>query len=254
MLKYNDLSNKTVLITGATRGIGKTILKLFSASGCCIYACARKKSKDFENNLEDLSTKHNVSITPLYFDLNNDVEIKNVFLGLIKNKIKIDILINNAGISHGGLFQMTSSKTLKEVFQVNFFSQVMVTQYVIKLMIKQKIKGTIVNISSIAGIDGYPGYIAYGSSKAALNYMTKTLVDELSPHGIRINSVAPGLTETEMASEMESKAKNTMINNSALKRLATSSEIAKVVIFLSSNESSFVNGQILRIDGGKSFI
>lgn len=254
MLTYKDLKNKTVLITGSSRGIGKTILKLFSANGCHIYACARKKSKDFENYLLEISKKHNVLINPLYFDLKNDIEIKNVFSDLLKNKIKIDILINNAGISHGGLFQMTTLTALKEVFQVNFFSQVMVTQYVTRLMIRQKVYGTIVNISSIAGLDGYPGYIAYGSSKAALNYMTKTLVDELSPHGIRINSVAPGLTETEMATEMESKAKNTMINNSALKRMASSIEIAKVVLFLSSSESSFVNGQILRIDGGKSFL
>jgi len=248
-LSSNLLFNKTVLITGSNRGIGKSIVEIFALNGANIWACARKETLEFQDFISNISIKYRVSVRALYFDLTNENEIKESLKILVTEKCKIDVLINNAGIAHGSFLQMTSIKTIKDVFEINFFSQLLIIQFVSKLMMKQK-SGSIVNLASVAGLDSYPGYSAYGSSKAALIYATKTLAKEFAPYNIRINAIAPGLTETEMATQMEEKAKGTMVNDSAMKRLAKPEEIANMALFLASDLSSFVNGQVMRVDGG----
>ena len=243
------LENKTALITGSNRGIGKIIVETFALNGASIWACARKETPEFKEFISMVSSKYNVQVSALYFDLTNETEIKDTLKILISEKSRIDILVNNAGVAHGALLQMTTMKTLKEVFEINFFSQLFIIQYISKLMMKQK-SGIIINMASIAGMDGYPGYSAYGSSKAALIYATKTLAKELAPYNIRINAIAPGLTETDMALQMERKAKDTMLNDSAMQRLAKPIEIANTALFLASDLSNFINGQIIRVDGG----
>ena len=163
---------------------------------------------------------------------------------------KIDILVNNAGmVSKNALFQMTSIGTMKNVFEVNFFSQMLITQYILKKMLKQK-NGSIVNIASIAGIDGKPGQMEYGASKAALISATKTLANELSIYGIRVNAVAPGVTETSMIDGMDMELLKTSVDRTMMKRVGKPEEIAEVVSFLASEKASYITGQILRVDGG----
>ena len=249
LLDNNTLSGKTVLITGCNRGIGESMMNLFAEHGASIIACCRKSSSEFEQKIQVVAEKNNVSITPLYFDLTNEDEIKKAINSLLSNKIKIDVLINNAGVAYGSLLQMTSMKTLKEVFEINFFSQVLITQYIAKLMTKQK-GGSIINMASVAGIDSFAGYTAYGCSKAAIIYFTKTIAKELAPFNIRVNAIAPGLTDTQMAVMMEDKAKTDMITKSAFNRLGKPEEIAQLALFLASDQSSFITGQVIRIDGG----
>ncbi|HNW91212.1 MAG TPA: SDR family oxidoreductase [Bacteroidales bacterium] len=250
MLSSNNiLTDKTALITGSNRGIGKTIVETFALNGASVIACARKETKEHQAFLNDTSEKYGVTVRPIYFDLANEIEIKESLKKLIDERCRIDILVNNAGVAHGGFLQMTTLKTIKEVFEINFFSQLMIIQLVSRLMMRQKC-GSIVNMASVVGMDGYPGYSAYGSSKAALIYATKTLAIEFAPYNIRINAIAPGLTATEMATQMEKKAKEILVGDSAMKRLAKPQEIANVALFLASDLSSFINGQVLRIDGG----
>lgn len=249
MLSSNLLEGKTALITGCNRGIGKVMLETFAMNGASIWACARKETPEFTTFLNETASKYKVTIRALYFELTNEQEIKDALKVLVTEKCKIDILVNNAGIAHGGFLQMTSLSTIKDVFEINFFSQLLIIQIVSKLMMRNK-SGSIINMSSIAGLDAYPGYSAYGSSKAALIYATKTLAKELAPFNIRINAVAPGLTETDMATQMEDKAKDIMVGDSAMKRLAQPQEIANMALFLASDLSSFVNGQVMRVDGG----
>lgn len=243
------LDNKVALITGANRGIGKAILELFAQHGANIWACARKKDLEFERYLFEIGQENNVKVKPLYFDLKIESEIKAALKPLILEKEKLNILVNNAGIAHGSFFQMTSIEKIKEIFEVNYFSQLLVTQQLIKL-IKRQGKGSIINISSIAGIDAEAGFIAYGSSKAALIYATKVLAIELAVDNIRVNAIAPGLTDTDMAQQMEHKAKENMVQSSAMHRLAMPNEIADTALYLASNLSEFVNGQVIRVDGG----
>lgn len=249
MCSSNSLVGKTALITGCNRGIGKEILSLFAKEGASVIACVRKENIEFISFISELSLKCAVSIEPLYFDISNEEEIKAAMKSLLQKKTKIDILVNNAGIATGAFLQMTSMKQLKDVFQINFFSHVLITQFVSRMMMKERM-GCIINMGSIAGLENFGGYSAYGSSKAALMYFTKTIARELAPYNIRVNSIAPGLTDTGMAGLMEDKAWKEMVGRSDLNRLGEPKEIAELALFLASDKSSFITGQIIRADGG----
>ena len=244
------LAGNNAMITGCSRGIGKSILELFAANGANIWACARKPSSEFIENINILASKNNVLITPVYFDLADTESIKEGLKTILNSKKDINILVNNAGIvSENSLFQMTSIEKMRQVFEVNFFSQMLLTQYIIRKMVTQK-NGSIVNISSIAGIDGDPGQLEYCASKAAMIAATKKLSNEFSKFNIRVNAVAPGVTETDMIEGMKQETMQHFINNSNMGRCGKTSEIAQVVLFLASSMSSFMTGQVLRADGG----
>lgn len=243
------LKNKNIFITGTNRGLGKTILVKCAKNGANIWAHSRCSNNDFLQFVKDLSLQYNVSILPVFFDMTNGTEMKKEVEKVLRTKTKIDVLINNAGIAHGGLFQMTPISKIKQIFDVNFFSQLELTQLILKSMTKNK-EGNIINISSIAGMDLKKGNTAYGTSKAALIAWTKVLSKELAMYNIRVNSIAPGLSNTAMANLMEEKAGKEMIQQSLMKRLASADEIANVAVFLASEKSSFINGQVIRVDGG----
>lgn len=246
------LNGKTALITGTNRGIGHAILEKFAENKANIFAHARKETPDFIEKINRLSEKYNITITPLYFDLSDTTALKEE----IKNKIfktnqKIDVLVNTAGIAHGGFFQMTPISKIKEVFDINLFAQMEIIQLIMKVMMKNQ-KGSIINLASVLGIDITAGSCAYGVSKAALIAFTKTLAAEYAKYNIRINAVAPGLIDTDMAKLMEEGAKERLLGQSAMHRLGKPDEVADLVLYLASDRSSFINGQIIRVDGGKA--
>ena len=241
---------KTVLITGSNRGIGKVAVEEFFKSGANVIACARKQSEEFEQFLQSLKSDTDNYVKPLYFDLSNEEEVKNAFKELYKEKLQLDIVINNAGVPYGGLMIMTPISKLREVFEINYFSQILIMQLSAKIMMKQK-SGNIINIASIGGIETNPGYLAYGSSKAALIWATKSVSKELAPYGIRVNAVAPGLTKTDMGLYKNDTELEKTINKSSMKRMASPSEIVDSIMFLASEKSSFITGHILSVDGGR---
>lgn len=248
------MQDKWVFISGASGGIGTALLKSFASKGYCIIAHARKPRESFVSTIEKIQRKYSVSVVSVYFDMCDEVAMKATIQDLYKKRIYPSVLINNAGVAHGGLFQMTPVSQIKEVFEVNLFSAMKLTQFLIKGMMRVEGNRAIVNIASIAGIDLLPGNSAYGVSKAAVIAWTKTLAGELGGFGIRVNAVAPGLTDTNMSTLMEKKAGEEMIKSSSMKRLAKSSEIATTVVFLAGEEASFVNGETLRVDGGKTSV
>jgi 3-oxoacyl-[acyl-carrier protein] reductase len=224
-------------------------MTFFAREGASIIACVRKESVEFSSYIQDVSSKYGISADVLYFDMLDEESIKSTIKPLLIKKRKIDILVNNAGIAAGAFLQMTSMAQLKEVFQINFFSQVLITQLISKLMMREK-QGAIINMGSVAGLENYAGYTAYGSSKAAIMYFTKTISKELAAYNIRVNAIAPGLTDTGMAGQMEAGAAKEMVEGSSMGRLAKPEEIAELALFLASDKSSFMTGQIVRIDGG----
>lgn len=245
------MEEKWVFITGSNRGIGEKILKKFVENGYHAYAHARKHSEEFEAEIASLKEASGMEIIPVYFDLTDSEAMKMEMQKLIRGKKSIDVLVNNAGVVHSGLFQMTEIQTIREVFDVNLFSVMELTQWMLKLMIRKK-KGSIVNLSSVGGLDLGTGMCAYGVSKAAVAAFTKTLAGELGYYGIRVNAVAPGFVDTRMgrAEEIKEERERLESRKGAFSRLAQPEEIANTVYFLASDEASYVNGQVLRIDGG----
>lgn len=246
-MKTNE--GKTVLITGCNRGIGLAFLDAFAETGATVLACVRTKDEAFSNHCEEVSKTTGAEIVVFTADLSNEDSIKAFISELYKSKHKVDILINNAGVVTKGILQMTSIQSVKDVFQINFFAQVQITQGVSKLMMRQK-SGVIINMASIGGIDAYPAYTSYGCSKAAMVYFTKTMAQELAPYGIRVNAIAPSMVKTRMQEQMGEEANEEIMRRTALKRNAEPEEIAKLALFLASEDSSFITGQIYRIDGG----
>ncbi|OUX31810.1 MAG: 3-oxoacyl-ACP reductase [bacterium TMED264] len=244
------LKNKNAVVTGVSRGIGKSILKVFAQNGANIWACLRKQSKEFDKYKKQLEKQNSIKIIPIYFDLENSKQIKIGFEEIKRSKSNIDILVNNAGEIFTALFQMTSFEQINRMLQINFVSQMLFTQYISRQMMKQR-NGNIINLSSSAALHANQGRMAYASSKAALITATKVLARELGPYNIRANVVAPGLTDTEMMKNSTSNdALNKTLNSLCLKRVADPDEIAKSILFLSSDLSSYITGHVLRVDGG----
>lgn len=245
-----ELERKNILITGAGGGIGTAALEKLASNGGNIWACSHKKSDEFENKILELAEKNHVWIKPVYFDLKDEQAVKEQIASIAKEKLPIDVLINNAGMAHGGVLQMTSMETLKEVFQINFFSQIYITQLVSRLMMRRK-RGVIINMASVGGIEAAEGYIAYGSSKAALIYATKALSKELGNMGIRVNAIAPGLVNTRMGHYKSDKEIERVLERTVLNRMAEPEEIAEAMVYLASDKAAFITGQVLVIDGGR---
>ena len=237
------------LITGANRGIGLSILKQFATEGWDVIAIIRKLKDDTQIVFDEIAKSNNVIIEPYEVDLADESTIKEFIKYIHKNKIGIDALVNNAGSAIGGTLMMSSLSSLKDLFQVNFFGPMQLTQYVAKNMMQRK-NGTIVNVCSIAALDGMNGFTSYGCSKAAMVQATRIWASELAQYGIRVNAIAPAAVNTEMAGQMDEKTREMMIGKSFMKRMTEPDEVAKIVYFLASGTSSPINGQIIRIDGG----
>ena len=237
------------MITGCNRGIGKALAEKFASEGANLICAIRKENPKFKEETDAWVNQFSINVSFVYFDLTDEESIKAAFKVLNKEKCTIDILVNNAGMPAGGFLLMTSLSKIKEVMQVNFFSQILITQQVAKMMMKQK-QGAIVNMSSVTAMDNQGGWTAYGSSKGALISFTRTAAHELAAFGIRVNAVAPGLIDTQMGEEMDEKYQTEMLSRSDMGRKGTPEEVANLVCFLASDEASYITGQIIRIDGG----
>lgn len=243
------MCGKTVLITGCRRGIGRAMVNLFAANGARVYAHARTEDTNFIAEMDEIARQHQTKICPLFFDMTNASEMKQAVKKIMADKRPLDAVINNAGIIYSSLFQMTSEAQLREQFEVNFFAVYLFSQYMVKLMMRQK-RGSLVNIASTVAEDGNPGKSAYGASKAALIAMTKSIAAELGAHGIRANCIAPGITETDMLSAMPQQVVEAARQSTCLHRAGLPSEVAELALFLASDLSSYITGQSIRIDGG----
>lgn len=241
---------KRVLITGSNRGIGKVIVEKFAQNGYDIVACARKRDKEFDKYLDYIASKYGVGVESSYFDMEDEQSLKKEMLGVI-NKVKtIDVLINNAGYSASGLFPMISSQELKKEMQVNYFSPIIISQIISRTMRKNG-GGSIVNIASVSGIRNEEGRLAYGSSKAALIFATKTMSMELARDGIRVNCISPGFIDTDMWKNRDEQLYNKVLSETPIGRQGNAEDIANMAYYLSEESASYITGQNIVIDGGR---
>lgn len=243
------LSEKNAVVTGCLRGIGKKTLETFAEQGANVWACAQHADEEFEKFCVDLAQRTGTWIKPVYFDFTDTDAIKAGLKAIISDKQPVDVLVNVAGFTKDAIFHMTSMEQLKLIFEVNYFSQILISQYITKLMVKQK-RGSVINIASISGLDGSYGQLAYSSSKAALIGATRTLSRELAQHGIRVNAIAPGVIDTDMNAVVPENVIAGHLKGMSIQRMGSSSEVANAILFLASDLSGYMTGQIIRVDGG----
>jgi len=234
------LDGKVALITGASRGIGKAVVELFVENGAVVYANARKEGC--------FSNIKNKKIIPLYFDVTDSLACKNAIMQIKKEQGHIDCLINNAGIMKDALIGMVDMSISKQIFEVNVFAVMELLQLAARIMKKQN-NGSIINIASIVGEKGNSGQLAYSASKGAVTAMTKTAAKELAPFNIRVNAIAPGMIDTDMFRSIGDERVSENLNNIGMKRLGTPEDIAKTCLFLASDLSDYITGQIITVDG-----
>ena len=245
------LKNKTAFITGCNRGIGKEICIKFLKNNANLICAVRKYEKNFEDFLVTKKNNKSQHISFVEFDLSNSNEIEKSIRNNDLNKKQIDILVNNAGIANGSIFEMTKLDDIKNIFEINFFSQLKLIQSLLRSLKKSE-SASIVNIGSISGLLSERGTLAYGSSKAAFMFASKILANELSSYNIRVNSIAPNIIDTDMANQMSSESKDKLLKSSYQKRIGSPEEVADLVLFLASDKSKYINGVNIKIDGGFS--
>ncbi|MFA9376892.1 MAG: SDR family NAD(P)-dependent oxidoreductase [Lachnotalea sp.] len=244
------LEEKTVIITGSNRGIGYAILDRMAKHGARIFACARKQNDEFEKNITVIAEENSVEIIPLYFDMCDSEAMREAVKRIRATRYILDILVNNAGIlSNYQRFNMMSMDDARKLYDVDFFAQMEFTQFISRLMQRNK-TGSIIYISSIAGMDAFFASFDYVSCKAAIDAAMKQQARELGQFGIRVNSVAPGIIETDMIENSDSNNLKSILPAIMLGRFGQMEEVADAVVFLGSSMSSYITGQILRIDGG----
>jgi len=244
------LKGKNAIITGCNRGIGKAILSLFAENGANIWACVRTIEPEFCEFINDLAERNKVWIKPIQFDLSDTAVIKSAAKEISADKQPIDVLVNNAGAITVAPFLMTSLDKMQEMFDLNYFSYMQFSQLIARQMLRKK-KGSIINLSSSAAIEGNEGRAAYAGAKAAVITSTKVMARELGSVGIRVNAIAPGLTQTDMMTgSTPDDALQTTIERIALRRVGEPSEIAGAALFLATDLSSYITGQTLSVDGG----
>jgi 3-oxoacyl-[acyl-carrier protein] reductase len=237
------------LITGCLSGIGKVTLEYCCSNGLNVIAGVLYEDEEFLQYCRDLELQYSIKIIVQVFDLGSEEQIKASVKRLFKEKVTISGLVNIAGITKDASALMASSIDLRTVLNVNLVGQILLTQYVLRLMLKTG-GGSVVFISSITGIDGNSGQLAYGVSKAGLINACKTFSREFGAKGVNFNVVAPGVINTQMNDVVPAEILEERLNSTSLKRIGEPQEISKVIYFLISDKSKHITGQVVRVDGG----
>ena len=242
------LEGKTVIITGASRGIGKGIAEVFVKQGANI-AFTYRSSDEKAKALEDELSANGCKVKGYKSDASNFEAAQQLAVDVLEEFGSIDVLVNNAGITKDGLLMRMSEDDFDRVMDINMKSVFNMTKAVLRPMLKQR-KGSIINMSSVVGVKGNAGQANYSASKAAINGFTKSTALELGSRNIRCNSIAPGFIETEMTEALAEEQIQEWRNAIPLKRGGTSEDIANSALFLASDMSAYVTGQVLHVCGG----
>ena len=243
------LNRKVVLVTGGSRGLGSSIVKKFARLNYDVIINYKESSEIAELLGEEVKKKYGVDFITIKADISSESDVKNMVELSIEKFGKIDVLVNNAGIAIDTLYEDKNVENFKKILNVNLIGTFLVSKYVSKYMLENK-SGNIINISSTNGIDTYYPYsMDYDASKAGIISLTHNLARQLSPY-INVNCVAPGWIKTDMNKDMDKEFMADECKKIFLGRFAETDEIANVVSFLASSEASYVNGSIIRVDGG----
>lgn len=242
------LKGKTAIITGASRGIGKEVAILFAKNEADLILISRNEER-LSALQKELTETYDVDVKYYALDITDSAKLKDVFTEIKRDKKPIDIVVNNAGIMEDSVLQMVKPELIQKTYATNVFALVDVSKRASKLMLRNK-RGSIINLTSIIGVEGNLGQSIYGSSKAAVIGFTKSLSKELASFNIRVNGVAPGFIDTDMTRGMDPKFYDKNLASISMGRIGTTTDVAKVILFLASDLAEYVTGQIIGVDGG----
>lgn len=242
------LKGKVCIVTGGSRGIGKAIAQVFAQSGAIVYAVATRTG-----SVEAWSGEFNKGVSgeirSLYFDISDEKAAKDAVMQIKRECGHIDGLVNNAGIEFNELIGMISRENMEKMFSVNVYGTINMLQLVSRIMGRQEHGGSIVNIASMTALRGNCGQLVYSATKGAVISLTKSAAKELAGKKIRVNAIAPGLTNTDMMKQANPEKLQDRINNICMGRLAEPEDIAKACMFMVSDLSTYISGQVLAVDG-----
>lgn len=241
------LKNKVALVTGGTRGIGLATVQRFCEEGAFVFINGR--DEDLTNHISKKFNLQGYNTKALCFDVSNPEDVSNAFKIVFKEAKGIDILVNNAGVLDDALIGMVTTTQILDTFGANTFSVLYTSQYASRLMSRKK-AGSIINLSSIIGTNGNKGQAVYAGSKSAVIGITKSLAKELAHSNIRVNAIAPGFINTDMARSIPEDIYQERVDSIAMKRIGEVTDVANAVVFLASDLSNYVTGQIIGVDGG----
>lgn len=242
------IQNKSAIVTGATRGIGKEIARALAQNGANIAFNYRTYNDELESFIRELQ-KFEIKVLAFKCDISKEDEVSE-FIKEVKNKFEgIDILVNNAGITKDGLIIRMSEEDFKNVVDVNLTGTFNMTKAVSTVMVRQR-RGKIINISSVVGISGNAGQCNYAASKAGVIGFSKSVARELAARNINVNVIAPGYINTDMTKGLPDKIKEEILKTIPMKKIGEPKEIANLALFLSSDLSNYITGQVINVDGG----
>ena len=242
------LHDKVIIVTGGGRGIGKAMATVFAEHGAIVYA-TDVRAGSVEEWSEAINKIVAGEIRSLYFDVTSETEAKAAIMQVKRACGHIDGLVNNAGVEFNELIGMISHENMEKMFSVNVYGMINMLQIVSRIMGRQENGGSIVNITSMTAIRGNKGQLVYSATKGAVISLTKSAAKELAEKKIRVNAIAPGLTNTEMMKQADPEKLQSRINNICMGRLAEPEDIAKACLFMVSDLSTYVSGQVLAVDG-----
>ena len=243
-----DLSGKVAIITGASQGIGRTMATVMSESGANVICVARSEDKIKELSSE-IENKGGRAI-PIACDVGDGDAFSNTIKSVVDQFGKLDILINNAGITRDALLMRMNESQWDEVIQTNLKGAFFGMKAAIRPMMKNKF-GRIINITSIVGLTGNPGQANYAASKAGLIGMTQSIAKEVGSRGITVNCIAPGWIDTEMTEELPENSKRDLLDRIPIGKIGKPENIAHAAVFLASDEASYITGETITVDGGR---
>ena len=244
-----NLKNKNIVITGASRGIGEQLVYSFAECGANVTLLSRNKDKMKKIILRMNKKFKNQSFKSYILDVSDEINVKQIFKEIISNLESIDVLINNAGITSDNVIVRMSTKQWNDVINTNLNGCFYCSRSVSKQMIKQK-KGKIINICSIVGQIGNKGQSNYSASKAGVIGLTKSLAKELASRNINVNAINPGYINTDMTQSLSESAKESFLNRIPLNKFGEAKDVSSLACFLASDESNYITGQIINVDGG----
>ena len=240
------LSGKICIVTGAARGIGRAIAALFASEGATVIVNdVREGAAD-----EWISSSPTAgSLHPFYFDITDPDQVRTNLAAIRSEFGRIDVLVNNAGVEYNELIGMISRDNMQKMFEVNVYAMIDLIQTASRIMGRNDNGGSIINIASMVALRGNPGQMVYSATKGAVISLTKTAAKELAPRKIRVNAIAPGLTQTEMMDQAELSKLQKRIDNICLGRIAQPEDIAGACLMLASDHASYISGQVIPVDG-----